>query len=210
MTQRLARHKRGFSIAEMVISLSILAMVFSFLAYLTFYSGRNFAGLHEQIISQVNAANAIEVTANLLRNAAYFSRYPDDPVTLEEVKRLKVAMPLSANSVTTAVLAYHSRNKELYWFDSENQVTFDSDGNPNGTPAKSFPYMESFGIRYESMFRVTLVAGFTYRGFARVLENPGNPQYGQFITDVIAKNHFLDKGEDNYAKDITTSGPATL
>lgn len=205
------RHiQRGFTLTEMVIGIGVMAFIFSFLAYLTYYSSRNFVGVHEQVLSQINASNATEVTANLLRRAAYYSIYPGDPEEAAEYRRILVAMPVSGTEVTTGVLVFHTKKKELHWYDNVNNVTWDADGNPVGQPTFKFEHLESFVIQYQSMFRLTLVAGFTYRGFSRILENRGNPQFGQFITDVIAKNHFPDKGETNYAKDITTSGPATL
>lgn len=205
------RHiQRGFTLTEMVIGIGVMAFIFSFLAYLTYYSSRNFVGVHEQVLSQINASNATEVAANLLRRAAYYSIYPGDPEEAAEYRRILVAMPVSGTQVTTGVLVFHTKKKELHWYDNVNNVTWDADGNPVGQPTFKFEHLESFVIQYQSMFRLTLVAGFTYRGFSRILENPGNPQFGQFITDVIAKNHFPDKGETNYAKDITTSGPATL
>lgn len=205
------RHiQSGFTLTEMVIGIGVMAFIFSFLAYLTYYSSRNFVGVHEQVLSQINASNATEVTANLLRRAAYYSIYPGDPEEAAEYRRILVAMPVSGTEVTTGVLVFHTKKKELHWYDNVNNVTWDADGNPVGQPTFKFEHLESFVIQYQSMFRLTLVAGFTYRGFSRILENPGNPQFGQFITDVIAKNHFPDKGETNYAKDITTSGPATL
>jgi len=200
----------GFTLTEMVIGIGVMAFIFSFLAYLTYYSSRNFVGVHEQVLSQINASNATEVTANLLRRAAYYSIYPGDPEEAAEYRRILVAMPVSGTQVTTGVLVFHTKKKELHWYDNVNNVTWDADGNPVGQPTFKFEHLENFVIQYQSMFRLTLVAGFTYRGFSRILENPGNPQFGQFITDVIAKNHFPDKGETNYAKDITTSGPATL
>lgn len=194
----------------MVIAIGVLSFIFSFLAYLTYYSSRNFVGVHEQVLSQINASNATEVTANLLRRAAYFSIHPADSQEAAEYKRILVAMPVSGTQVTTGVLAYHSKKKELRWYDNINSVSWDADGDPVGNATFKFEHLENFVIQYQSMYRLTLVAGYTYRGFARILENPGNPQFGQFITDVIAKNHFPDKGDMNYANDITTSGPATL
>ncbi len=210
MTLQLRQKRLGFTLAEMVIGVAIMAFIFSFLAYLTFFSGRNMVGLHQQILSQVNASNATEVAANLLRRAAYFSIHPDDPEEAAEYRRILVAVPFSGTQVTTGMLVFHTKKKELQWYDNYASVVWDADGNPIGNPSYKFEHLEEFRIQYQSMFRLTLVAGFTYRGFSRILDNPGNPQYGQFITDVIAKNHFPDKGETNYAKDVTTSGPATL
>jgi hypothetical protein len=195
---------------EMVVAIGVMGFIFSFLGYLSFFTARNFAGVHEQVLSQVNASNVSEQTANRMRNAAYFSRFPADPVTMGALKRVKVAMPLTGTAVTTSVLAYHTKKNEVHWYDNENAVTFDTDGNPQGTPSMKFEHIRDFRINYESMFRAKLTSGFTYRGFAKFFANPGNPQYGEFNTDVIAKNHFLDKGESNYAADPTTSGPATL
>lgn len=200
----------GFTLTEMMISLAVLAFIFSFLGYLTYYTSRNFVGVHEQVLSQINASNATEVAANLLRKAAYYSIHPSDPSDAGEYSRILVAIPVSGTEVTTGVLAFHRKKKELHWYADARTVTWDADGNPVGQPTFKFENLQNFAIQYQSMFRLTLVAGFTYRGFSQILENPGNPQYGQFVTDVIAKNHFPDKGETNYAKDITTSGPATL
>jgi type II secretory pathway pseudopilin PulG len=208
--RKLTSTSAGFTVVEMVTSLAIVSFIFSFLAYLTFYSSRNFVGVHEQVLSQINASNATEVTANLLRRAAYFSIHPADPEEAASYKRILVAIPVSGTAVTTGVLAFHEKKKELWWVANADSLTWDSNGDPVGTPDMKFEHLENFSILYQSMFRLTVVAGFTYRGFSQILENPGNPQYGKFITDVIAKNHFPDKGETNYAKDITTSGPATL
>jgi len=194
----------------MVIAVGVMGFIFAFLAYLTYYSGRNFAGVHEQVLSQINASNATEIAANLLRRAAYSSIYPSDPVEAAEYHRILVAVPISSTEVRNGLLVYHTKRKALQWYEDASRVTWDGDGNPVGQPTFQFEHLEDFVVQYQSMFRLTLVASYTYRGFSRILENPGNPQYGQFITDVIAKNHFPDKGETNYAKDITTSGPATL
>ncbi|MGB9692168.1 MAG: type II secretion system protein [Candidatus Sumerlaeaceae bacterium] len=202
--------KHAFTLVEMVTAIAVLSFIFSFLAYLTYYASRNFVGVHEQVLSQINASNATEVTANLLRRAAYYSIFPTDSPETAEYKRILVAMPISGTEVTTGVLAYHSKKKELHWYDNMNAVTWDADGDPVGKPTFKFEHLENFAIQYQTMYRLTLVAGFTYRGFSRILDDPGNPQFGQFVTDVIAKNHFPDKGDMNYANDITTSGPATL
>lgn len=210
MMWRLKHRNLAFTLAEMVIGVGIMAFIFSFLAYLTFFSGRNMVGLHEQILSQINASNATEIAANLLRRAAYFAIHPGDPEEAAEYRRILVAVPVSGTQVTTGMLVFHTKKKELHWYDNYASVMWDADGNPVGSPSYKFEHLEDFRIQYQTMFRLTLVAGFTYRGFSRILADPGNPQYGQFVTDVIAKNHFPDKGETNYAKDITTSGPATL
>jgi hypothetical protein len=148
--------------------------------------------------------------ANLFRSGIAFKHFPGDALTSTTHRRMMVAVPAGNDTVTTWCVAYHPALKQVHIYDSVQGLTFDSDDAPSGrTPYATFEHIEDMMMRYETEYRLNLDFRFTYRGFARIHDNPGNPQFGQFITDVIAKNHFMDQGADSY-EDPTTSGPATL
>lgn len=203
---------QGMSLVETVIATGAVMVMFSFLAYLTYFTGRNFATLHEQLQSQTSAAAAQERLVKLTRNAAFFEAYSGDNLT--SLTRIKFAMHNSSGGVTKWVAAYDrpragSRLGSIKIFNNENAVSFGPNGEVNGTPAFEFPFIENMTIVFESSYRLTIETGYRYRATAYLSPNP--PQYGRFVTDVIAKNHFLDQGAGgNYALDFTTSGPATL
>jgi hypothetical protein len=199
------------SLVETVIATGAVMFMFAFLAYLTYFTGRNFATLHQQLESQTSAAAAQERLVKLARNAAYYEAYDGDDLT--SLTRIKVAMPNSSGGVTKWVVAFDRPTAggtgSIKIFSSEGAVTFSPTGSVEGTPAFEFPHIENLSIVFESSFRLTIETGYRYRATAYLSPNP--PQYGRFVTDVIAKNHFLDQGAGgNYALDLTTSGPATL
>ena len=194
-----SRGRRGFTMMETVVSVGIAAFILSFSAYLTFFAGRNTILIHRQIMGQTSAASAAERSVSLLRNAHHFAAAPGDTPSTS-LKRVLFVMPQGSTGATTQALAFDSVKGELQYFADAANVSFDAAKNPVGTPTKRFGNLKNFSMSWESEFRLKLTFSFQYSGFALYFANPGNPQYGQIITDVIAKNHYIDKGSENYGK----------
>jgi|GEM_PF-2882331 prepilin-type N-terminal cleavage/methylation domain-containing protein len=202
---------RGVTLVEMMVAIGITSLILGVLAYLSFFTARNLVIINRQAISQTSCAIAAERLATFMRGAAYFEPYAGDVATTAALRRMKIAVPTGQTSVNKAVVAFNNRTKKLELYMNENSVSFDGNMDPVGTADRSFRGIERFTLIYESAFRVTAMLEYQYSGFAKMLNTGSNMQYGQFITDVIAKNHFLDQGgPQSYEYDVNTSGPASL
>lgn len=202
---------RGVSLVEMVVAIGVTSIILGTMAFLTFFTARNFVVINRQSVAQTSCAVASERLAAFMRSAAYFETFAGDVSSTSAVRRMKIAVPSGPTTVNKAVVAFNSDLKRLEFYFDENDVTFDAELNPVGTADRIFANIGDFRFIYETAFRVTAIFEYEYTGFAGILQNPGNPQYGQFITDIIAKNHFLDQGgPQSYEYDVTTSGPASL
>lgn len=208
---------RGLSLVETLIAIVISGFMFAFAGYLIFMVARNYRNVHEQIISQNNAAAAGERAATIMRSASRFAPWPSDadrPTTYSRIRVIRPGQP-------TAVLCYHPVKERIEYYEDESNVDFDgthrvvtSDGvvldcpvpTEDSEPTSNWPGQTAFFVSYESRYRVTLHLEYAYNGFA--LTAGSNLQRGRFVTDVIAKNHDLDKSEDNYEE--TSSTPALL
>ncbi len=202
--------RKGFSLVELTVATAVTALIMISLAFMTFFTARNFVVLHEQVMSQTQSAAGAERMVSIMRNAAYFEPFSEDTATTNVLHRIKVALPSGPGTVSQTLIAYNGKKRALQIFENGASVTFDSDKDPLGTPTLDFTDIEHCDFVMESQFRVSIVLAYVYTGFSRILQRPGNPQLGEFRTDVIAKNHFLDQGVTNYALDLGTSGPATL
>lgn len=206
---RLLRPMRAFTLIETTVAIGISVFVFAFCWFLLFAVSRNLLNVHEQVTSQSSAASASERIATELRKAVYFSAYAQDIVDTSTVHRVRYAIPLTRTTVTTGTIAYNKVKHEVCVYSRElGSGDFDFNGNPRPTPNYIFRGISNFEITWQNEYRLTLAYYFQYRGFALMFSNPGNPQYGQFITDIQARNHFFDQRESNYAAYFAS--PATL
>lgn len=202
------------TLVETTVSVGIAAVMLVFMAYLSIFGARSTAVMADQLIAQNRTAAGMEFVANQLRNASFFSLYHGDAGPT--VTRVMMTVPDSAGNLTTQALAFDPSNQRLVWFANSN-VTFNT--GPGGKPLPSYTpgdgtnraygQFASAEIIYNSEYWVTVRGQFTYSGYATRLAG-GRPQYGQFITDIIAKNHYLGQGVSNYAQDPGTSSPSSL
>lgn len=240
---RMSRHlrgsrMRGFSLTEVVVSVAVSAFVFSFAGFLVFMASVNISNLHDQIVSQTAAAAASERVASILRSAINFSRYADDESTAA-VTRVLAAIPKvgSVSSVdTTACVcidppssANNYRGTVCIFRDagvageaiSFHDVTYDgrtykAPVSPNNADYK-YHGISDLEFGYENEFRLEMRMYFEYNGFAMRFNRPVVFQRGQLLTDVVAKNHFINQGtgslwlEDSYEiDDLGEPSPAHL
>ena len=203
--------RRGVTLVEMMAAVAVTSIILGMMGFLIFFTARNFHIIHRQSLAQTSCAVASENLVAFMRNAAYFEPYAGDMATTSALRRMKIAVPTGATTVKKAVVAYNNNLDRLEFFSDEASVSFDGDLNPVGTADRLFGNISNVTFIYETAFRVTATFKYEYTGFARILTNSGNLQYGQFITDIIAKNHFMDQGgPQSYEYDVTTSGPASL
>lgn len=196
---------RAFTLVETMISIGISGFLFIFLGFLSFFTARNTAVVHTQILSQLSAASAGERIAMELRNAVAYERFPDDAMTSGMLKKVRYIVPDGGDTYQTRALRFDTATSHV------QIVELDESGVVLDPPRHSFRHIADLDINWESEFRLGVHLSYHYRGFALYLEGQGNPQFGHFVTDIIAKNHFMDQGIENYAlSDDPTSGPASL
>jgi prepilin-type N-terminal cleavage/methylation domain-containing protein len=229
----------GFTMVELLVSMGIMSLIFSFLGFLTLISARNSHNLHQQLISQEAAAKANQRLTFQMRNAYCFKKFDTDtgggPFT-----RLKLGFPSSPTAYTTHTIALHVRrdpahptdnsktkqeiryyNRELSSSDFTDETVRFYEGRtlqtvtiPSVTadnPQYRFPLITNFKLFYRNDFRVVLETSYRYNGFAFRFSNPEFQPEGRFTTECIAKNHFMNEGVDSYGDAYNeTSGPATL
>lgn len=199
------RTTRAFTLIETVVSIGICGFLFLFLAGLTFLAARNTAVIHAQALAQTSAASASERIATELRQAMAFERFPDDAATGNRLKKVRYLIPGEGSDFSTRALLFDEATSEVRIHDLTVA------GELADPPRHVYRHLTDLSINWESEFRLTVTLTYQYRGFALYLNDPGHPQFGQFVTDIIAKNHFMDQGVENYAlSDNPTSGPATL
>lgn len=201
---------RGYSLLEIMVSFAVMSFIFGFSAFLLFMSGRNVLNVRDQIASQTAAANAAERIVTIMRNGTNFKVVANDNPVSGPLTRIQVIRTGTNSQDTTSIIAWHSVKKQLWYFASSTGVTWNG-SNPVGTPSGVYKNLSNFKIDWESKYRARLSFFFQYRGFALYFHNPGNPQFGQFITDAIARNHYIDDGTTNdYADDGTTTAITQL
>ncbi len=207
--------RRGVSLVELMVSIGLLAFISAFTGFLLVMTVRSTYGIHRQVRGQLAAASAAERATTLLRSAVYFSMWPgDEAFSPPLLTRMRFAVPGAGNSVTTQVLCFNPAKGTLEFYENENQVSFSvsPDGFvPVGTPARRFAHLSEMKFHWESEYRLTLIFNYEYSGYALQGPGTGRKLYGRFITDVIARRHFMDQGVESYAEaDVATSSPATL
>ncbi len=81
---------------------------------------------------------------------------------------------------------------------------------PAGVADYSYANIDDFKVEFQSETRATLRFFYTYRGFilsdtdSDVNGISDNSLAGQFVTDIIAKNHHTGEGVANYGETTST------
>jgi hypothetical protein len=220
-----------------VIAVGILSLIFGFLGFLTLITARNTYNLHQQIMSQESASKANQRLAVQMRNAYAFKRFDGDTGS-GPFWRMKVMFPSTPTAVTTHTIAVsvnsgndNNTRMEILYFDRElsdgdfvshtiqfyegrtlRTVTVPAvAGNISPAPSHRFPLVTNFKLTYRSEYRLTVETNYRYNGYAFRFSHPEWQPEGRFITECIAKNHFMDEGVDDYGHaDNPTSSPASL
>jgi hypothetical protein len=222
---KLIRWNAGHTMVEMVVALGVMSMIFSIMATLTFVTARNSSNIHQQVISQTSAASASQRVSTNIRNARAFMRYPADGNSGPYTRLLALFPHQGYNTVTTETVALWTdgTRREIRYFDRElaisDYISVPSKTHegvtvnilsPTPTPTLRFRNIANFELFWQSEYRVTMQVSYRYKGFAFQFSHPEYDPEGLFVTDCIAKNHFMDQGVDDYAAADTTSSPATL
>jgi hypothetical protein len=177
------RH-RGFSLIETMMAIGVSAFIFGMLGFLIFFSARNTLNIHEQIMSQTSAASASERITQELRSASEYQLFSGD--TDATVTRLKYLVPRLDGSIETRAISYSADNEEVRIY--KDAAVFESD--PETPPTYKYNHIKDFSITWQSQFWIRTRLFYSYHGFALRHSNPGNPLYGQFITDVFTQRIF--------------------
>jgi hypothetical protein len=206
--------------------MGIMSFVLAFMGFLLLVTAKNAYSIHQQVMSQTQAASASQHVTTIMRNAVGYQRFSadsgDGPFT-----RLKIVLPstnLVPTTKTVALWCDAHNNREVRYFDREltagdfesrtirfNEGTSLDIQSPTPTPTLRYRYIANFQIFWQSEYRVTLQTSYRYKGFAFQFSHPEYDPEGLFVTDAISKNHFMDQGVDNYAlADNPTSSPAML
>jgi len=205
--------RRGLTLVELMISVSIMVFIFSTMAYLIFMTGRNFLIMHSQVASQTRATMAMERCSNLLRSAAYFKLDDADTSTAALLSRVQFAVPSSTDYTTLKwgeVVFDTSKASQTNGRGGTVKVFMDSTKVATGTPDYSFPDIEKFSVQWNSPTWLTLNTSYIYHGFSLAdqdKDNNGIPDFylsGKFVTDIIAKNHPTGTGVADYGQTTTT------
>jgi prepilin-type N-terminal cleavage/methylation domain-containing protein len=182
--------RRAFTLVEMAVSIAIMAFLFTFCAYLTFMMGLSMYSIHEQVMAQSSASNAMERTTYVLRNATKISPFDADKDTSGELDRARFATPLD-NDISKIQWGKIQFAKN----DRDANGTLQIFMNESGTaPDFSFPNIKDFGITVQSDNHVTLKIDYTYRGASRGESDknhdgiPDSMLSGSLNCDIVAKN----------------------
>jgi len=210
MTRIGFKRNSGVTLVELSVASAVSIFIMTFMAFLVFLSGRNMINVHDQVMSQTAASKASEKMVQELRNAAWFQvASGTDVTTTGGVNRVLIVTKPTPTTTQSSLLVYHPTNKEIRFYRTNGeQVAVNASGEPTtalGAQDLLFRNISNMRIHWESKYRLRLEIFYTYRGFALMLHNPGNPQFGQFITDVVAKNHYLAEGSENYAAETTST-----
>jgi prepilin-type N-terminal cleavage/methylation domain-containing protein len=195
---------RGFTLIELMTAIGISSFVFAVMGFMTFVSARSAINIHQQSITQLQASTASEGITRSLRNAKGFT--PVSPDTgVDPVTRIYMDMPDTPDSNTTYTVCLYTGDdgkKEVRYY--KKKVTSWVGTNPSDSDYERKYRVQDFSMLYESQYRMEITTSFTYKAFALVFENPGLPQHGDFITEAIAKNHFVGEGVDDYTNTTAT------
>lgn len=194
------RNNSGLTLTELVVSVGIMTFIFGAMSYMVFVTGRSTYQVREQAISQEKAAAAAERITNTLRNAAGFRPYAGDTMatTLTRVMYDIPSNTAPSGYSTGIVVFVAATNRNL----SDGIVKiFENSASYKPSTAKSdkaqweFNGVENFEIVFNSPSWITIGAKYNYRGFSlSTIDADVNGIHdsrlaGEFVTDVIAKNH---------------------
>lgn len=207
--------RRGFNMIEMTVSMGVMAFIFASLGFMVFLSARNSMNIRDQILSQTSASACSERIAMLFRKASYFTRVTADQTTAGPYTRMKFIVADNSGTTSTQLICYDQVKEQVMYFADASRASFGTTGGKttvSGTSSLHYTNISDFQIVMESEYRLTLRLFYKYRGFALYFNNPTVNQKGQFITDIIARNHYMDQnaGGSYASADDPTTGPATL
>jgi Tfp pilus assembly protein PilW len=198
-TLRLKSHS-GFSLTEVVVSSCMMVLIFGAMAYMTFVTGRSTFQVREQAVSQMQAAAAAERITNTLRNAAGFRPYDkDDMATTHTRVMYDIPDTSEPDGYKTGVVAFaaadnlNSSDGTVKIFEDEDDYTGDA---ATAEADWEFDGVQEFSVVFNSPSWITISASYNCRGFLNT-ELPADDEdgiidtrlAGEFLTDVIAKNH---------------------
>lgn len=231
MTRRLARrsgrrHLAGLSLVELTVSIVIAGFILGFTSYLIFMVARNSHNVHDQVISQNNATMAGERAVMIMRQASSFSPWPGDiqDENTNVFSRMRIHRPATSGTTVTGALCYNPKLERIEYYEDVADLSFSGTvtsvtttagrsiacpvPEDSSTPDLSWGGQTAFFVSFESQYHVTMHLEYAYSGFA--LTGAAASQRGQFVTDIIARNHYLDKDIESYGEDATTASPALL
>lgn len=196
----LLNSKRAVTLAELMIAVGIMSLLFGALGYMVLVTGRNTLLVTEQARSQNEAAAATERIAALVRNASEIKTYgADDKSTT--LTRIIFDTPNSATgTVSSSVIAFVPPSGENE-SDGVIKIFMDATKYKPGSVATDkadyeYEGIQIFGINYRTSTWMTINTFYSYRGyinFAAKTKDNNLKMAGEFVTDIIAKNHHPGK-----------------
>lgn len=184
------------TLVETVVAFSIMSIMFLAMGFLVIFSAKNSYNIHQQSLAQSSAASAVERIANTLRNAQQFGFYGSDDSATSPLLRLTYGIPNPSNGVvTTGIVAFKAPSKPggsdglIKIFDNVSRYSPDAKGDWEYRGVSAFsiirqsPYWANFRVRYY------------YPPYSFSKEDKNKDDIadsllaGEFVTDVIAKNH---------------------
>lgn len=211
MKRLILARSRGFTVMETSVAITVAGFIFAMLGSLIFVCSRSAMNMHDQVMSQTNASTAAERVTMLLRNAVGYRLVSPD-TSGSGVTRVYAEFPASATSTTTHTVCLRRNangTKDICYY-TEKVTSWDSQKNPTVSTAPALTFrVADFKISFQNSYRLILTHSFVYKGFALIFHNPGLPQHGDFITEAIAKNHYMAEKVDNYADTESTNSVAS-
>lgn len=180
-TRAFGSRQRGMTLMETMIAIGVSAFIFAMLGFLIFFSARNTLNIHEQIMSQTNAAAASERLTQELRSASHFEKFATDNGAL--LLRLRYVVPQPKGNPLTRAVAYTSATKQIAIYEDADAF----EANPKIKPLHKFDHINDFTITWQSQFWIRTRTFYSYHGFALRHSNPGNQLLGQFVTDIFTQ-----------------------
>lgn len=209
------RKSSGLTLVEVAVSTAVMSLIFGAMTYMIFVSARSTLQVREQSLSQQQAAAAAERITNTLRNAAAFRPYDTDSMT-NTLKRVLYDIPDSteASGYRTGIVVFATGSDDANESDGvvkifEDESDYDPGTVKTATASWEYEGVQDFEIVFNSPSWITISAKYNYRGFTTSeidADNDGiqdSRLAGEFITDVIAKNHH--PGESAQYADTTST-----
>jgi type II secretory pathway pseudopilin PulG len=208
------RLNRGITLVELIVSIGLMALIFSTMAYMVFATGRNSLLVREQAISQNQAGAASERIATMLRNARFLKGYgADDVSTTLSRLAFEIPDPSATGGIRTGIVAFvpasgpNVSDGTIKIFEDSSEY---SPGTLAATPGDwNFSNIHNFEVYFHSASWITVSISYTYRGFSlTTTDKNGDGVYddllaGDLVTDIIAKNHHPGESA-HYAKTTNT------
>lgn len=199
------RGRKGVTLVEMAVALGVLSIMLLVLASLLILVSRNSVLVSEQGLSQNQAAAATERITNLVRNASGIRPYGSDDISTT-LTRIRFDMPVDNSTGVIAFVPPTQGRSDGVVKIFLNQAAY-KPGTVNTDRADyEFRGIEKFGINYLTSTWMTVRTFYSYRSYMNFAarNNDNNSRLvGEFVTDVIAKNHHPGESA-NYAHTTTS------